>query len=443
MIIQLVLLLLTLPLFFFKLGQSSLVSWDEAWYGSITKNILAQPTPFALSFNGEPYFDHPPFGFWLMAVSTKIFGINEFGVRAASAIAGVFCLIFIYLLGRRLFGQTVGVASSLALVSSPWFLFRARSGNLDIFLTLFFVSTIYLAHLSTTNKRFLTPFAISLACLFLTKTMIPITILPVIVVIFWKKINIADLLRPGLWFCIITAIWFVPQIVMYPGFVKKYLAIGFPQAKTQTSIIDNILLMKSYLHFGIGNWFRPGIVTLVISAFTLQKRFWIFFLVVLAFMFPFIFSSKGQIWHLIPTHPFIILGLFGLVSVVFKKFAKAAVITLCLLIAVPQIQKNWYEFIDIPAYVSDEAILATEASYYPHPLIIDGEFVPTAAFYSEKIVKQAQPKLENEFTSDDPFLLITHQWRLDQANISPKNYRIIKSDRDMILVMALPNNITP
>ena len=36
----LLLFLPLLPLFFYKLGQSSLTSYDEAWYGSIAKQII-------------------------------------------------------------------------------------------------------------------------------------------------------------------------------------------------------------------------------------------------------------------------------------------------------------------------------------------------------------------------------------------------------------------
>ena len=58
-LILITLLFLTLPLFFYKLGQSSLVSFDEAWYASISRNILQTGDLFNLTFNGKAYYDHP------------------------------------------------------------------------------------------------------------------------------------------------------------------------------------------------------------------------------------------------------------------------------------------------------------------------------------------------------------------------------------------------
>src|SRR5258708_7490783 len=83
-----VLLSLTLPLFFYKLGQSSLVSFDEAWYAAISKNILIHQDFINLTFNGMKYYDHPPLGFWFTAITFQLFGINEFWARFSQALCG-------------------------------------------------------------------------------------------------------------------------------------------------------------------------------------------------------------------------------------------------------------------------------------------------------------------------------------------------------------------
>src|SRR5687768_4222941 len=115
------LIFLTSPLFFYKLGDSSLVSWDEAWYGGIARNILQSGNIFHLQFNDKYYFDHPPFGFSLIAGSQKIFGINEFGTRFTPALCGLLTLVVVYLLGKQLFSRSVGFLSALSLLSAPWF----------------------------------------------------------------------------------------------------------------------------------------------------------------------------------------------------------------------------------------------------------------------------------------------------------------------------------
>src|SRR3989344_7214231 len=186
-LLLILLIFLSAPLFFYKLGQSSLVSFDEAWYGDIARNIIKNKDLINLKFNGNAYLDHPPAGFWLIAASENFFGANEFGVRFAPSLSGLFCMLILYLLCNKLFSRSVGFAAALSLPSAFWFLFRARSGNLDVILTFFFLLTIYFSILASKEKKFLLPWSIALSYLILTKTLIPFTILPALLIIFWKS----------------------------------------------------------------------------------------------------------------------------------------------------------------------------------------------------------------------------------------------------------------
>jgi 4-amino-4-deoxy-L-arabinose transferase-like glycosyltransferase len=431
------------PLFFFRLGQSSLVSWDEAWYGAIAKNILKSGDFINLYFNDSRFADHPPAGFWLIALSLKIFGISEFGVRAASAILGLLTLALIFLLGLLISSPAVGLASVLALASSPWFVSRARSGNLDIPLTFFFVLTFTLAILASKNRLFLPLLGLSLGLLLLTKTMIPFTILPSLIIIFLgsrvllsKEFFISLMLTLGL-----ILSWFIAQLYNFPHFVDRYLAIGLPQGQTKTPLWQNIIQTKTYLHYGIGDWFRPAVLSLPVSLIFLKNKKILALLVFIGmFLIPFAFSSRGQIWHLIPVFPFLIVialsAFYSLIAKKSRRLAASLTITLTLLISLPQISKNWREFIDIPAFVSDEAILSRQASKYPYPLTIDDRFLPAAVFYSGKYVNYPETdSLIPLFSLEKPQLLITHQWRLDQIPNFKSRYQILKTDRDMVLIL--------
>ena len=72
------------------------------------------------------------------------------------------------------------------------------------------------------------------------------------------------------------------------------------------------------------------------------------------------------------------------------------------------------------------------------------DFLPTAIYYSEKVVKQIQnEELKGIFEKDEPFLVITYKWRLDRLEISEAEYEIIKSDRDKILVKKASTGSNP
>src|SRR3989344_3929241 len=131
-------LFLFLPIFFYNLGGYSLVDFDEAWFAEVARNILINRSPFLLTFNELPFIEHPPFGFWLMDGAFILFGVTEFSARFFSASLGFGSLFVVYFIGKELFNRTIGMIASLVLLSSVWFLFRARSANLDtVFLFLY------------------------------------------------------------------------------------------------------------------------------------------------------------------------------------------------------------------------------------------------------------------------------------------------------------------
>ena len=439
-------LLVTTPLFFFKLGQSSLVSFDEAWYADVARNVLKSGDLIHLRWNEKIYNDHPPVGFWITALSFKLSGITDLSARFMQATAGLLGLVFLYLLGKELFNRTVGFLSAISLSSSSWYLFRARSGNLDSFLVMFFILTLYLATKASKDERYLAPLSISMIFLFLTKTIVPFTIVPVIILIFWKSEVVKKtkfkfyLLLPF----IIFLIWFRTQIAYDYDFAQHYFKIGLPGLEKTSSFIENLKLMKSYLHNGIGRWFWPSFFTLTISLITFQKRFLILFVFFVSFFLPFLLSREGHIWHLIPLHPVMILSFFGFSYFVFDRITKnkylptVIVFIFFLYLFIPQIERSWREFINIPANVSDVAILSKEAGNYPGKLYIDGDFEPEAVFYSGGTVGQIQRRAEQLkplFARKESFTLITYQWRLDFEDISTESYEIIKKDRDKILVV--------
>lgn len=438
---------LTLPLFFYKLGQTSLVSWDEAWYAEVARNMLKTGDIINMSWNHHLYNDHPPTGYWIMALFYKIFGVNEFWTRFPSALAGITSMILLYFLGKKLFNPLVGLISSITLSSAIWFIYRSRLGDLDTLLTMFFLLTILLAIKAAENRRFIFPLAISLILLLLTKTLVPFVIIPTLIFIFFKNklYKWYDFILPVILVIIVVGGWFAIQIPQDGNFITDSLGIGLRGITLKSNYLYNINLAKDYLHSGIGKWFWPGIASIFLSAFLKQKRFLIFTIFFVCFMFPTIFSPKTQIWHLIPTFPILILVYFGFVYVILEKYLKRFRYQLFIIfiffnsiIYSNQVKMIWYQFIDIPAFISDEAILSKEAGKYPQHLNIDGAFMPTAIFYSEKsTVDQIQiERLDSLLNSNEEFLMITRKENLiNNKKISKNSFQILKEDRDKVLIL--------
>lgn len=112
----------------------SLQPWDEAWYGAITQNMIKSNNPFVLEYNQHPFYDHPPFGFQLKALSMLVLGRSTLAIRLPEIVAGLLALVALYRTGTTVSSKWAGVWAGIILLTSRWFLFRARLGNLDILL---------------------------------------------------------------------------------------------------------------------------------------------------------------------------------------------------------------------------------------------------------------------------------------------------------------------
>ena len=132
-----------LTLFLYRLNDTALTSYDEAWYASITRTVAQTGNLFRLQFNGATFTDHPPLGFWLMAVPTALFGSSELSARLIPALAGFGCVLLMYAVGKVLKNTATGITAGALLCSSLWFLHRARSGNLDTIFLFFLLLTLY------------------------------------------------------------------------------------------------------------------------------------------------------------------------------------------------------------------------------------------------------------------------------------------------------------
>ena len=117
-IVVLLLLILSGYLYFFQLDKIALTDPDETFYGQTAKEMFLKGEWLTPTLYGKPQFEKPILFYWLIEISYKIFGINEFAVRFPSALFGFLGLVGIYLLGRLLFNNRAGIFSAVVLATS-------------------------------------------------------------------------------------------------------------------------------------------------------------------------------------------------------------------------------------------------------------------------------------------------------------------------------------
>lgn len=100
------------------------------------------------------YFDHPPMAAWWIALSIRLFGSTELGVRAPAIGAGVLQLLLLYRLAHRLYGARVAELTAVLASCTVLFSVGAVVMTPDVPLALFFTAFLcVLAELTLEDGR--------------------------------------------------------------------------------------------------------------------------------------------------------------------------------------------------------------------------------------------------------------------------------------------------
>ena len=105
----------------------SLLEGSEGLYAGIAGEMKRHGEFFDLTYQGLPYFNKPPFFFWLLSLSTSIWGDNEVALRVPGSLAAVGTIALVYLLGVRLMSPTAGFWAALVVATTHVFLWYGRS----------------------------------------------------------------------------------------------------------------------------------------------------------------------------------------------------------------------------------------------------------------------------------------------------------------------------
>lgn len=98
------------------------------------------------TIQGRPRLEKPPLPRWATAaLATAVGRCDELVVRLPGAIAALGTLALTYLLGLRLGGRPLGLASAIILATTPLFIAEARQAGQDVPLAFFTTLAIYAA----------------------------------------------------------------------------------------------------------------------------------------------------------------------------------------------------------------------------------------------------------------------------------------------------------
>jgi 4-amino-4-deoxy-L-arabinose transferase-like glycosyltransferase len=274
-----VLLLLTAFTFFIQLGSRALNEPDEGRYSEIAREMIETGDWVVPHLWYLPHLDKPPMTYWLVAVSMKLFGQNEWAARLPLALAGMSGVWVAWLLGCSLGGRRVGWWSALILQTSLLYFVMGRMLTTDMFLTVFSAWAIYFfwrswlclasENVAVQRGKFfawhLTGWA-AMAFGFLTKgpiaLAIPLVTLAALVVYRWKRFTAKKLLLGGLsggfaLFLVLAVPWFLAVFRRVPGafdYMTVYQAAGSLLGTTIKNRKGSLFYFFGILAVGLLPW---------------------------------------------------------------------------------------------------------------------------------------------------------------------------------------------
>lgn len=116
---------------------------NESFYAESVREMFESGNFLDIKYNYEPRYNKPPLTYWLIAASSAIFGLNEFGIRLPILLLAIGSVWVTYLLGKHLYGQKAGFYSMVVMAFSLQFLAVKQYASPEIPLTFFFTLTIY------------------------------------------------------------------------------------------------------------------------------------------------------------------------------------------------------------------------------------------------------------------------------------------------------------
>lgn len=125
-----------------RLGRDEFLDWDECIFAQQAKEMVQHNSFLTNHWNGIALFEKPPLTNWIIAMFYKG-GVSEFSARLGAVVASLLILLFIYLIGKKLFNSRVGYIAALIELSAASYITYSIRINSDIFFTLFALMGYY------------------------------------------------------------------------------------------------------------------------------------------------------------------------------------------------------------------------------------------------------------------------------------------------------------
>lgn len=155
---------------------------------------------------------HPPGFFIILWFWTKLFGIGEISVRVPSVIFGVLTICVVYLIGKKLHSNSLGLLTALLLSINPLHIYYSQEARMYAFATLAVAINIYLLIKLLKEEKLNLIFLVISNLLIFSSDYVAYLIFPsqFIFLLFLKRKKIIKRWLTGFLIALLCGIWWVP-----------------------------------------------------------------------------------------------------------------------------------------------------------------------------------------------------------------------------------------
>lgn len=265
------------PFFYFCLlafillsgNTHSLTDQDEAAYAGFAKQMIESGNWVTPEFMWSEVHRKPPLHFWNIALSYKVFGVNEFAVRFSSALFVLLTCLLVFVAGKKIVGQRIALLWVIVLSTSLLVPVLGKISVTDSTL-LFFTTACAFSFYFVLQQRawkWVLVFWVSFALALLTKG-------PPVVLFALGLSGLLLVLHPNRRNLILFHPWFFLPLALLPLLAWGYATMQYDQGKFVQWMIDWYILKRvGGSVFGQSGF--PGMHLLMIILFFIP---WLLFL---------------------------------------------------------------------------------------------------------------------------------------------------------------------
>ncbi|MCP5195894.1 MAG: glycosyltransferase family 39 protein [Gammaproteobacteria bacterium] len=229
------LLLIFTLIWFSNLESRKLFRPDEGRYAEIAREMAVSGDWLTPRLNGLKYFEKPPLQYWMTAAAFKLCGEHHWTARWWPATTSFACVLLMFWVGRRLYGEEVGLAAAAALGGCTWFMLNAHFNSLDAgltaFLTLALLGFLMAQRPEATpveNRRWMLVVWVALALAVLSKGLIGVVLPGAVLVLYilierdWRMLTCLHVGKGLALFLLIAAPWFIAVSLVNDEFARFF-----------------------------------------------------------------------------------------------------------------------------------------------------------------------------------------------------------------------------